>query len=841
MTRLKVITDFVATMYPAGTAGYMNLWTSNGSRSHWHDVAADHRHKADAAISINQTGEVWYQTGLTAEALGEKRRGREVEMVAVPGLHADVDWQHPCHKKADRLPPTLEDALSIIHAAPLPPTLIVHSGHGLQPYWLFHATADTTAPEARQRVKSLLVRWQAMLRATAEAKGWTVDATANLDRLMRIPGTFNRKPGHEPVPVTVLEQKGDRYTPEQLEAALPPEAPAGADEIDFTEASPSVSTPATPPARSVTIQDATATLADDDLIVKASNAQGPSGAKFRALYCDGSMNGYPSQSEAMQALLCLLAFWTRKNAAQMERLAARSKLAEGYEKWHARPDYRARSIAAALKLVTKTYDAPTPDDCLWDSDADLDAPDISGKTYPATDAGNAEMFAAAYGHRLRYVPQWRAWLAWTGSHWRRDDTATSARRKAYDLVRRQMYGHAQTIKDDDQRQAYTKHIYRSQSARAIDAIVKIAETLLPVRPEKIDADPYLFNAQNGTLDLRTGELRPHDPADLLTKLSPVTYDPGATCPTFEAFIGRIFQDADGKTRDDLEAYVQKAAGYSLTGDTGEQCIFVAHGAGRNGKTTLLNAMKFVSGDYAMTARCELLMKSANKTNHEGEANLFGRRLVVSSETNEGQAFDESTVKRLADKQTIRARQIYGREFEFKATHKIFLDCNHLPSIRGDDMGIWRRIKRIPFEATISEAERDNRLDEKLEAEASGILNWMLAGLGLYQRDGLKDPACVSEANREYRDDSDILGQFLRECTQNNDAGEVSAAGLYVVYSGWCKTNGLSFPLTSAVFGKRLKGRGYTPHKGTAGARRWRGLELLPDAARVCQVPDSHFW
>jgi putative DNA primase/helicase len=264
----------------------------------------------------------------------------------------------------------------------------------------------------------------------------------------------------------------------------------------------------------------------------------------------------------------------------------------------------------------------------------------------------------------------------------------------------------------------------------------------------------------------------------------------------------------------------------LTGDVSEQCFFVLHGNGSNGKTTFLNILKHIIGDYALTAQQALLLQDErNRSNGEDEANLFGIRMACCSETNEGQRFDESKVKRLTGSSCIRARRLYENSFEFDPTYKIWLDCNHLPHIRSTDQGIWRRVKRIPFLVAIPEHERDTKLEAKLKAEASGILNWMLQGLTQWREHGLKEPAEVCAAVNEYRSDNDALGRFLCDCATNNCAEQVEASKLYGAYKRWCGENGLDHPLSQIALGKKLKERNYQPVRSTGGQRYWMGLAL----------------
>lgn len=455
------------------------------------------------------------------------------------------------------------------------------------------------------------------------------------------------------------------------------------------------------------------------------------------------------------------------------------------------------------------------------------------RSYLMSDTGNADLFVYTHGDDCRYVVAWRQWIIWDGRRWKRD-TTDRVRAWACKLVKGKMYDVAKAIADDSARQSYTKHVMKSQSAERINAMVSLAGTHLAIDPVVLDQGRHLFNVANGTIDLQSMQLRDHRREDYITKLSPVTFDTGASCPTWDKFIARIFQDLSGETRADLVGYVQRASGYSMTGDVSEQCLFILHGIGRNGKTTFLNLLQYVMGasEYALTGQQQLLMKQ-QKSNSEDVVNLFGVRLAMVSETNEGQSFDESLVKTLTGGGRIRARGLYEKSFEFDPTHKIWMDCNHLPKIHSTDLGIWRRVKRIPFDVSITEQERDYHLEDKLRAEASGILNWMLAGLAQWRANGLQEPQCVMDAVKSYRSDNDVIATFLAECTEDDYTASVGSSQLYLQYKQWCDTNGFK-PLSSMKLSGKLTERGYEKWRDMSGVR-FRGLTLAdkePEDAEI---------
>jgi P4 family phage/plasmid primase-like protien len=437
-----------------------------------------------------------------------------------------------------------------------------------------------------------------------------------------------------------------------------------------------------------------------------------------------------------------------------------------------------------------------------------------------TDLGNAERFVAHHGEDVRYCYQWRKWLVWTGARWERDE-AGRVHRLAKETVR-SIYREASNEEDENRRKALAKHARASESETRIRAMVELAKSEIPAAPDELDADPWLLNTAGGTIDLRTGKLREHRREDLITKLAPVEYDPEAEAPTWSAFLERVLPG------EELRQFVRRAAGYSATGNTSEQCMFIHHGPGANGKSTFQEAVTAALGDYAMRTPTETLLVKRPGGVPNDIARLKGARLVTASETEEGRRLAESLVKDLTGQDTISARFMWAEWFDFKPTHALHLSTNHKPEIRGTDAAIWRRIRLIPWAVTIPPAEQDRELPEKLRAELPGVLAWIVRGCSEWQREGLQAPEEVRKATRAYRAEMDVLAAFLADCCVRDEDETAFAGELWGAWKRWCEETGEQFG-TQKRFGGRLAERGFLNHRDSKTGRKvWSGLSLRPN-------------
>ena len=554
-------------------------------------------------------------------------------------------------------------------------------------------------------------------------------------------------------------------------------------------------------------------LTDDELLAKARAAS--NGAEFSRLFDQGDLSAHKGDHSSADLALCnLLAFWTR-DAEQMDRLFHQSALMR--DKWD-EPHYEdgrtygQGTIAKAIQDCRAVYgdrQRATAEDWASAGGDGLDA-------YRGTDEANAALFLRQHGNNVRYCPPWEKWLSWTGTHWVVDDRLT-VRRWAADL--------AGTLDRD----AMPGLARKLESGRRQAALLDLVRLRVVAHNSDLDRDLFLLNARNGTVDLRTGELRAHRRDDLLTHNTGIDYDPTAECPTFIQFLHDVF---NGDT--DLIEFIRRAVGYTLTGDVREQVIFIPHGVGSNGKSVFLNILRALMGELALQAAPDLLMSDHNRRHPTEQAALYGRRAVICQETEQNRRFNETLVKQLTGGDRISARRMREDFWEFSPTGKIWLSTNHKPEIRGTDHAIWRRIRLIPFNITFHDPgrglpEKDTTMEERLRAEMSGILTWAVQGCLAWQRDGLTIPAAVQDATDAYREQQDVFAAWISDRCIESRTATASAADLYASYAKWCEDNG-ERPEPQRRFGMRLTERGFKREHGRAGYV-WLGIGLLqPEAA-----------
>lgn len=460
---------------------------------------------------------------------------------------------------------------------------------------------------------------------------------------------------------------------------------------------------------------------------------------------------------------------------------------------------------------------------------------VAGTAYACTELGLAERFVAQHSQDVCYCGP-LGWLVWDGTRWRVDDTGEVTRRMIATV--RSIFNEAADEKDHAIVERLCSFALASEKARVIASALKLAETNQEIvtRVSVFDSDQWLFNTKTATINLKTGEAKRHDRSDLITKISPVVCDVSAGCPLWLAFLEKIF--AGNK---ELGVFVQKLCGYALSGSVSEQILAFFHGLGANGKSTFLSTLLAVFGEYGRQAAPDLLLSKRGDMSAgdaSAIADLHGARLVVCTEIGEGRAFDEVGIKQITGGDRIKCKRMRENWWEFDPTHKVVVAANHRPAIRGTDHAIWRRIRLVPFNVTITDAEKDPDLPAKLREELPGILGWCVEGCLAWQRDGLQPPDAVVTATAAYRADEDVLAPFLTERCVLHERAKVSRSRLYGEYIEWCQLNGERAPVSDKTFAGQLRDRGIKDipsmrEQGRATPTRgWSGIGLVVSSHHV---------
>lgn len=707
----------------------------------------------------------------------------EASVSRVRGVHADLD---------DTTPQQIEALCNL-----LPSSIIVHSSENgkCQMYWQLSDGEVLSKDEAKTINQSLVTHG-------------ADPAAVDVSRLLRLPGFLHMKYRDEGrTPMVNAEYSGDTYTADEIRRAFDPQ-PA-------TKAIKSINTnvkPAPPaPSRQSPVLTAVAT------IMEARFPKLWGGDWQSAPMADGVL-GYPSQSEADLALLghiaraCLkLGFGEGDLPSAVESIFGFSDLGMS-NKWLSRHDYRVRSIEKAISGLKMLSMPKGSTGLILESHGDI---------------RNARAFAHMAKYMFVYVSTRDRWLSWSDGKWQ------VCEKNEHVAFAKQVCGQILTAAGEVFAQDQEKGKRLVQEAMAAHTLTKInamldlagSEPGMAVTERSLDCDPYLLGVENGAVDLRTGSYMKNLPDMYITRYCGAPYVEDVRCDRWTVFMDQIFEG-------DIETIesVQRLLGCTLLGLAGEEILVICYGHGSNGKSVFSNVIHKIMGGYAVTAPPSILMvrRAGDSGPRNDLAALAGARYVSINETQAGDRLDEQVVKLLAGREPISARFLHQEFFEFTPSFTPWLRTNHKPIIVGEDDGIWRRLVLVRFGRTFTDQEKDPDLENKLLAERDGILLWMIEGARKYLIDGVKLSPRMKAELATYRNESDLLGEFLSDHTVQDPSGKVRQQTLYELYTMWCRDCGVR-PLSKKSFSQRLAERGH-PEGKSGGTRYYLKLALPPPSS-----------
>ncbi|UKS40563.1 phage/plasmid primase, P4 family [Bacillus sp. Man122] len=557
------------------------------------------------------------------------------------------------------------------------------------------------------------------------------------------------------------------------------------------------------------------------------------GKSIQDLFNGQLINGDHSSTD--MALCNHLAFWTDKDASKMDSMFRESSLfREKWDRQHSADGatYGEMTIAAAIYSTGSTisdlmeqqeqpyevYFSQPQASQVADTEEIIDTPPV----FHLTELGNAERLVYYHGKNIRYCNE-LDWLIWNGKMWEEDSKRQIEALTAQTL--RAIYGEAKATEDGYRKKQLNDWAKKCERRNIRMNTILDTRPMVAVRKQDLDSHKYLFNCENGVIDLKTGELLPHDRDFLFTKISSVAYQKDADCPNWKAFLESIFIDEQGQSNYEIIDFMQKAIGYSLTGDTTEQVMFFLFGNGRNGKSTFINTVQQLLGDYGRQTNSDTFIKKKNDSSINNDiARLDGARFVSAVESEEGQQLSESLVKQITGGEKMSARFLRQEYFEFTPEFKVFFTTNHKPIVKGSDEGIWRRIRLVPFTVTIPKEKVDKKLPQKLAAEMPGILRWAVEGCLKWQKEGLKEPEVIRKATEGYREDMDILGPYMSERCVVHPSAKIEAKELYKDYKNWCYEND-EIELKNRAFYRQIEIRGFKKENGAENKVFFYGIGL----------------
>jgi len=784
-----------------------------------------------------------YLRATTLREAPESGRGGDTLSFYLPGLWADVDIAGPGHKTTQPLPPTVEDALRIVTESGLPePSHWIHSGGGLYPWWILRNPAQITDLET---IRVLSATWQKILEASAAKLGFHYGSgVGDLSRVLRIPGTVNRKEGLER-PCGGLEGRswgGPTYELQELLDAMVAAAPE----------------PPAPTRVELKLQQQNGTRPGDDYNARMQwiDLLGPLGWTWVYKRGDKWHLRRPGKTHGTSATLSLTT----------DRFYPFSEAATPFEPWKHYSKFEAFSTleyngdyaAAARALRGLGYGAaatpvpvasPGPAAGLAQADwADkvIDAaatPKVQGTEVAVKDpnwlhqwakpfipadalqfveqsyAAGGQVYGQIYEDTFKYCGQLKKWFLFNGVTWEEDHKGAHEQGVVHMLMETGKRARA------DENTELAKWI-RSMGRSSSPNLARWARTdpRIAVVRNEFDRHRHVIAVGNGVLDLDTHSFSPvHDPKLLLTKRLYVDYDKDAACPQWTTLLETLLPDAQ------IRSYLQRAAGHTLLGDAQERALFLLHGKPGTGKSQVVKVLERMFGDFAETANATTFNEHSKKASITNDLNdLRGKRFVAVAELDEDERLNEALIKRLTGGDTAKSRGLYQENSSWDVEFSLWMVTNFLPRLNSDDAAMWARVKPINFPVVVKgQGAEVKKIGEKIfTEEASGVLNWLLEGVRMYQEQGLDDLPQIEEAVATYRRDVDTAAQFIDAAGEDGTiavAAEQSmpSRNLHTIYQGWCQRNGIR-ALGERRFGQRMESLGFE-RKRIAGGIVWLGI------------------
>lgn len=713
-------------------------------------------------------------------------RGNDSDTKCIPGLWADIDIAGPGHKTEKPLPPTEDHARQIVERSPLPePTLWVHSGGGLYPWWLLESAHEV---DDLDDIANLSKGWHKILAQAASELGWFYGTEASdLSRVLRIPGTVNRKVADDPRMCIWAEGGcGKQYTLDELRTAM-------ADGVaQLPQPEPPRPVPVTP---STTGEDSRPGDAleqfpwNHELLLADWYEHHTSGDVTYWTRPDKSPSqgwsattGRDPQRDRLYVFSSSTPF---EPHVPYTKFAAYALLHHGNDYSAAARELRRRFGFGSQEIATspaKPMQLSPP--VTEPVDGHVIDQETGWREFSKDDLGNGQRFAARYRDQVRRINDTEQWTIYEDGRWHLD-SGDGVRRLAQNLVQELPELEGFLVQDQE---GFHKWAAKQRSDARIKAMVSQASSMaeIGVKMGEFDANAMLLNCLNGTVDLTSGELLPHDPEHLLMEQANVDWDPDATCPMWEHYLARVMPAEQERL------FLQRVTGYSITGDTSEQAVFIHYGFGANGKSVYLEVVGRLLSSYSLSVDSStLLERKHERSASEDIARMKGKRFLRTSETNVGRRLNESQVKILAGgDDMINARHLYRNSFDFKPTGKIHLATNHIPQI-SNAPSIWRRLHVLGWDVEIPTQEQDQYLAQRILAhERAGVLAWMVRGCLEWQQLRLSPPESIRMRTETYRHEQDPLSEFVTECLKEAEKGSLEKTDrIYQVYRLWCDGSG----------------------------------------------------